>query len=920
MDELRGPNIQIVLHVKEGLGFGFLKSPFVVSGSLNGYILETDSVVPVHAPVFDAELVWEADKRRFRSLRVQNVPVKVEVYTTGTQGRKDKVGYLLLSLLGAQPCPANKIVDVRHSWHKLLGVKSEGKCCHPQLLMSLSIEDRVSTPTPRNELRMFHSNEVAYPASSSRNPPTTRSHFKTLNEYIAESKKTVTSPDLQPRLICDEGLIQIGSGNQLLVLGLVIGSVENLDLLLPLSMIKKEATDCYVTYSVFTHTIMTDRVASTRSGEGFAAQFNQRTSLRLRSSLAHLAQYLSHCPHLVTRVCVDDTDVGICSLDLRMLVPTNDINHFLSNFCNRDKALVISSRCYILRCDDTMLEGTRRPYVDVEMSLQFVGFEHATLQKPPTLTARSATQLESDRQTEKEKGSLKLDCKSGSCTDIDREVGGVSYTNMAATNTTRYKTAAGDSVLQTNDIAEMIKKMCESFTTSQEKLLAARCRPTTSDVQIQCETEEVGSPRAGGDKGSDVCDRLEDRPTTSDNPIQCETEDIPCPQAGIRVVMCVWGWESDKLFVFLQYFFREPIRLETSKSDTWVNNNKKDPINTVLSSVDRDAIMQKFVEELEDWKERQQELFKCQLKRKEEYHLDLLAKEWAKKRVELECKLTKGIEQCRNLAGDLSRATEDFRLRGYRNTEREKKLLEAKKALEAHYTAKYQELRTASQHMEDDMRHQLQLKDMKIEELAAKIDQMDKQLDVLKTNLKNCEKDAESRYSGLTKDQTASLIQELRCLEEKLDSAVQSKAFFKEQWGRAVRELHLAKLAARRQLLLQLRQHRQQLGDPGLDTIEDLEENNSKDNHADIKKMKDDFYVDLLANTPALESHSIINSSCPDGMELYEELNATKKPLKDKLNELIAHRDSLIQQDSPDEEELKQLNQEIRSMLLNCGT
>lgn len=88
MDELRGPTIQIVLHIKEGkksmfflsvtcrpvvrlffvlgLGFGFLRTAFVVSGSLNGYMLETDPVVPCHAPVFDAELVWEADKRRFR--------------------------------------------------------------------------------------------------------------------------------------------------------------------------------------------------------------------------------------------------------------------------------------------------------------------------------------------------------------------------------------------------------------------------------------------------------------------------------------------------------------------------------------------------------------------------------------------------------------------------------------------------------------------------------------------------------------------------------------------------------------------------------------------------------------------------------------------------------------------------------------
>lgn len=45
-----------------------------------------------------------------------------------------------------------------------------------------------------------------------------------------ESKKTVTSPELKPQPICDEGLIQIGAGNELFILSFVIGSVENLDL------------------------------------------------------------------------------------------------------------------------------------------------------------------------------------------------------------------------------------------------------------------------------------------------------------------------------------------------------------------------------------------------------------------------------------------------------------------------------------------------------------------------------------------------------------------------------------------------------------------------------------------------------------------------------------------------------------------
>ncbi|KAJ8718377.1 hypothetical protein PYW08_002614 [Mythimna loreyi] len=880
MDELRGPNIQIVLHVKEGLGFGFLRSPFIVSGSLNGYMLETDPAVPLHAPIFDAELVWEADKRRFRSLRVQNVPVKVEVYTTSTQGRKDKVGYLLLSLLGAQPCPSNKIVEIKHSWHRLLGVKSQGKCCHPQLLMSLSIEDRVNTPTPRNELRMFHSNEIAFPpAVSASSMPSAKSMMMTLKEYIIESKKCVSSPDLLPKLLCDEGLIQVGRGKELFVLSFIIGSVENLDLLLP-DPSAAQGVDCFVSYSVFTNDIMTDRMSATPSNNGGAnVQFNQRTSLRLLSDLSSLGRYFTECPHLVTRICASEKDVGICSMDLRKLIPTDDTRHFLDNFCNNESALTIHERCFILRCDDAPApESGRRAYVDVEMSLRYVGVKTDThVQKPKTLTARSATHLDSGRRAPADE---LLSSRVGSCTHLPRHAPGGGYTNMAARNTARYKTASGDSVLQSSEITELIKKMCESFTLSQEKLLASRARPVTADMQVQCE-----------DAPSHSAERLDH--TRSEHALTTEKE------------------TADR-----------PIPLETSKSDTYIQAyNEKDMVKTVIPAVERDSIMQRFVDELEDWKEKQQEMFKCQLKRKEEYHLELLAKEWSKKQVELECKLSKGIEQCRNLAADLSRATDDFRLRGYRNTEREKKLLDAKKALESHYTAKYQELREASQKMEDDMNHQLKLKDMKVEELEAKVQQLQKQVELLKNNIKNTEKESENRYSGLTKDQTASLIQELRYLEEKLDSAVQSKAFFKEQWGRAVRELHLVKLSTRKQMLTQLQHDRRELGEMGLDTIEDQDESSVNKIPVDLKKLKDDFYVDILANTPALNTHSLINPAGPDELDMFNDLkNAPKNPASERINELIAQRDRLVQQDNPDEDLLKQLNHEIRSMLLNCAT
>lgn len=61
-------------------------------------------------------------------------------------------------------------------------------------------------------------------------------------------------------------------------------------------------------------------------------------------------------------------------MDLRKLIPTNDIHEFQTSFCNSAKALTIHERCFLLRCDETEPRNeSRRPYVDVEMTLKYLG-------------------------------------------------------------------------------------------------------------------------------------------------------------------------------------------------------------------------------------------------------------------------------------------------------------------------------------------------------------------------------------------------------------------------------------------------------------------------------------------------------------------------------------------------------------------
>lgn len=73
------------------------------------------------------------------------------------------------------------------------------------------------------------------------------------------------------------------------------------------------------------------------------------------------------------------------------------------------------------------------------------------------------------------------------------------------------------------------------------------------------------------------------------------------------------------------------------------------------TNLDEDLAYQ-FVEELEEWKTKQQEMFLVELKRREINHLANLSTEWQRKRSELESTLTNKLDQCHLLTAALEEA------------------------------------------------------------------------------------------------------------------------------------------------------------------------------------------------------------------------------------------------------------------------
>lgn len=91
-----------------------------------------------------------------------------------------------------------------------------------------------------------------------------------------------------------------------------------------------------------------------------------------------------------------------------------------------------------------------------------------------------------------------------------------------------------------------------------------------------------------------------------------------------------------------------------------------------------------------------------QLQRKEEAHLTLLNEEWKKQRESLETKLAISIEQCKVLADNLNKTTENLKIKKIQSLEREAQLIQANEELKWHYDSKLHHLQNSLQKMQQE--------------------------------------------------------------------------------------------------------------------------------------------------------------------------------------------------------------------------
>nr|XP_040050626.1 centrosomal protein of 120 kDa-like [Gasterosteus aculeatus aculeatus] len=241
---------------------------------------------------------------------------------------------------------------------------------------------------------------------------------------------------------------------------------------------------------------------------------------------------------------------------------------------------------------------------------------------------------------------------------------------------------------------------------------------------------------------------------------------------------------------------REVVVVDSSQSEPAAPTQPPPHPAAPTQPAPRDTLEYRTALELELWKEEQEDLFDDQLRRKELSHMQALALEWRRRDGEREALVQKKEAEFSALEETLQRTLSDLQTREKQLAEAELETRRLQKELQAEHDLAHRELQEAGRRLQQDCDHRVALERDKV-----------RQVEEERVRLLQQMSDAEARYKQLEKEfqlfrEQQNVRPEFRLqsevnlltlekveLERKLESTTKSKLHYKQQWGRALKEL-----------------------------------------------------------------------------------------------------------------------------------
>uniref|UniRef100_A0A671L070 Centrosomal protein of 120 kDa n=1 Tax=Sinocyclocheilus anshuiensis TaxID=1608454 RepID=A0A671L070_9TELE len=784
----------IVVSVLEGRQFP--RSPrhtLVVEARFDGETLATDPVEHKEQPQFCTELAWELDRKTLHQHRLQRTPIKLQCYAvdSGTSAR-ECVGYIVLDLRSLQE------IKQAPKWHPLLSSKYTK--LKPALLISMILENDTK-PT-------------AEQFKAKKAPPRPGS----------PALVPLDSGELRPVLNEEEGFHQIGPEDvcaDMFVLSVTVAFATKLEQLISSSTkLSSEGAEFF-----FYYTLLGNDVTSEPFQNLLSPNFEpERASVRIRSSERVLRLFLAQQPCLQIHLCCGKQSLGSTDVSLAGLMTSSaDLTKrpaiiegaFILQPLNRVKPS--------LRCVPPDLQPTVSPVPAARRERP--SEEPRALRTPsPDRPLRSPDASPEHQHSESEAESLCSDIRQAPPTVHDRQALPTAHgkcSNAPVVPDVTEADAADSSVsvsapkisipasahhycfsldlrsirdLRTSFPINCVLRYAYQFFGSAAPIM------TSPAVEVKKNTEVFLPQSYCAFDFAALPNQLQD--TFLRVPLTVEmwhrepsSPDVLLGSVSIQLSRLLGSektrfldpsghqqWRqscseripimkadgSEKLAELCYVSVLEDLGFVKAQ-DVLVSESSQGPGGAEPLTRPRETPEYKAALELEMWKEMQEDLFDNQLKQKELSHMQALAEEWRKRDHQREALIKKKEMEYNLLEEQLQKTLSELE-------KREKALVHAEMEVSLNDLQRacrfsMRELQDSGRRLREDCAHQVELERSKVRQLED-------------------------------------LLVEL---ERKLESATKSKLHYKQQWGRALKELARFKQREQENAMTRLKKQQQEL-------------------------------------------------------------------------------------------------------------
>ncbi|XP_078070712.1 centrosomal protein of 120 kDa isoform X1 [Mustelus asterias] len=352
------------------------------------------------------------------------------------------------------------------------------------------------------------------------------------------------------------------------------------------------------------------------------------------------------------------------------------------------------------------------------------------------------------------------------------------------------------------------------------------------------------------------------------------------------------------------------------------------PVQVLESGPDpepRETMEYKAALELEMWKEVQEDLFQDQLKQKELAHMQALAEEWKKRDREREALVKKKVLEYAVLEERLQKTLADLEKRERQLANGETELQRLRKELQDDHDRSLREMQETTRRSTEDSVRQVELEKLKLNQVEQDKLRLQQQLHEAEQKYKLLEKEFHQYKEQQSSKPEIRLQSEINLLtlekvefERKLESATKSKLHYKQQWGRALKELARLKQREQENAMARLKKQQQELEHMRLRYLAAEEKEVVKTERQELEKIRNELNRLKLQEDKKESSDQRAPAS---GREGGDHTQHPDEALDNYLARLIEERDTLLRTGVYTHEDriISELDRQIRETMTKRG-